>query len=410
MATKLDFLGLNKLPLLPDPEDESLNSEFSLNYSPPEGFNESSLLSSFCSDPQQQPYITEEPLPIHLTFLRAQGGSSAMVDKVGFHLWHDYDSNPKKIHLLVSKTNSTFVQWDVFLLEQKSGMHNFRIKPIPLEMRYLKLVILENYGGKVTYLNSLSFSSERRSLAMNSMKSTHKSLSDYKRKRSEADNSKLQRSMRGPKLSAQMDFPSQLKSPNKSSDRAIRAGRGSPAQGVDSIKTEITELALKNKKAKLCSNYKDLATLKSIESDSEVKFEEILQGRNGLETKIKEMEAQMRSLFAFKADVERQLDVFGDRLETLENKIERELVRSDTVEFHRISMLKGNPKAGLLDLEREEPKEKPAEKEKAKEKPRDTAREEGGMKDLVSQLRSKLDERTKKLRSLELKYDLAKLN
>lgn len=85
------------------------------------------------------------------------GDKRPEVNTVGFHCWYDYLSNPKSLRLFCSKNGTNFMEWDTFLLPRVAGETTFKIRPIPAEYCYLKVVINTNYGDEVTYLNCVVF-------------------------------------------------------------------------------------------------------------------------------------------------------------------------------------------------------------------------------------------------------------
>lgn len=81
----------------------------------------------------------------------------------GIFCWHGYNSNPKLIEIQISKTNidkNEFYSLGLYELELKSGIQIIPIKfNEDLEnnknIKYLKIIIKENYGEKWTYINQI---------------------------------------------------------------------------------------------------------------------------------------------------------------------------------------------------------------------------------------------------------------
>ena len=81
----------------------------------------------------------------------------------GIFCWHGYNSNPKLIEIQISKTNidkNEFLSLGLYELEIKSGIQVFPIEFCnDLEdkkiIKYLKIIIKENYGEKWTYINQI---------------------------------------------------------------------------------------------------------------------------------------------------------------------------------------------------------------------------------------------------------------
>ena len=81
----------------------------------------------------------------------------------GIFCWHGYNSNPKVIELLINETNdikNEYQSLGLFNLELKSGIQTFPIKYTKnidncKNIKYLKIIIKENFGEKWTYINQI---------------------------------------------------------------------------------------------------------------------------------------------------------------------------------------------------------------------------------------------------------------
>ena len=81
----------------------------------------------------------------------------------GIFCWHGYNSNPKVIELLINEENDMNKEYQslgLFHLELKSGLQIFPIKytkncPNNKNIKYLKIIIKENFGEKWTYINQI---------------------------------------------------------------------------------------------------------------------------------------------------------------------------------------------------------------------------------------------------------------
>ena len=81
----------------------------------------------------------------------------------GIFCWHGYNSNPKVIELLINESNdikNEFQSLGIFNLELKSGIQIFNIKYSKnidncKSIKFLKIIIKENFGEKWTYINQI---------------------------------------------------------------------------------------------------------------------------------------------------------------------------------------------------------------------------------------------------------------
>ena len=85
-----------------------------------------------------------------------------MYKSFGIHCWHGYNSNPKTIELLFNTNNSkdNFISLGTFNLELKAGKQIFpldykNIRDNVKSIKYLKIIIKENYGSDWTYINQI---------------------------------------------------------------------------------------------------------------------------------------------------------------------------------------------------------------------------------------------------------------
>jgi hypothetical protein len=85
-----------------------------------------------------------------------------MYKSFGIHCWHGYNSNPKTIELLFNSNNSkdNFISLGTFNLELKAGKQIFpldykNIRDNVKSIKYLKIIIKENYGSDWTYINQI---------------------------------------------------------------------------------------------------------------------------------------------------------------------------------------------------------------------------------------------------------------
>ena len=81
----------------------------------------------------------------------------------GIFCWHGYNSNPKVIELLINESSdiqNEFQSLGMFNLELKSGIQIFNIKYSKnidncKSIKFLKIIIKENFGEKWTYINQI---------------------------------------------------------------------------------------------------------------------------------------------------------------------------------------------------------------------------------------------------------------
>ena len=91
-----------------------------------------------------------------------------MYKSFGVYCWHGYNSNPKTIELLFNNTNKSnddFISLGTFNLELKAGKQIFPLDFSHIQdnnitdnvknIKYIKIIIKENYGGDWTYINQI---------------------------------------------------------------------------------------------------------------------------------------------------------------------------------------------------------------------------------------------------------------
>ena len=108
-------------------------------------------------------WLTEEGLPQWICI--TLGGISQSVDivvrTVGWHCWHPYTTNPKKVTVHVSSDGSKFKLWDTFTSQQSRGTQLFCCAPISSSVHpFIALEITETFGGNQTYMNRVYLYSE----------------------------------------------------------------------------------------------------------------------------------------------------------------------------------------------------------------------------------------------------------
>ena len=88
---------------------------------------------------------------------------SNIYQSFGVFCWHGYNSNPKLIELKISEENNDINDYQslgLYKLEQKSGVQIFPIKynknnENAQKIKYIKIIIKENYGEEWTYINQI---------------------------------------------------------------------------------------------------------------------------------------------------------------------------------------------------------------------------------------------------------------
>ncbi|CAD8087001.1 unnamed protein product [Paramecium sonneborni] len=73
----------------------------------------------------------------------------------GFDCWHDYQSNPSVIELMVSLNGENFITWTTLYPELKQGIQLFQIDPLGTRYQFIKIIIKETFGASKTYLNQV---------------------------------------------------------------------------------------------------------------------------------------------------------------------------------------------------------------------------------------------------------------
>ena len=88
---------------------------------------------------------------------------SNIYQSFGIFCWHGYNSNPKLIELKINEENNDINDYQslgLYKLEQKSGVQIFPIKynknyENAQKIKYIKIIIKENYGEEWTYINQI---------------------------------------------------------------------------------------------------------------------------------------------------------------------------------------------------------------------------------------------------------------
>lgn len=73
----------------------------------------------------------------------------------GFDCWHDYQTNPAVIELLVSTDAENYINWITLYPELRQGIQLFQIDPLGRKYTYLKIVVRETFGASKTYMNQI---------------------------------------------------------------------------------------------------------------------------------------------------------------------------------------------------------------------------------------------------------------
>ena len=104
----------------------------------------------------------------------------------GIFCWHGYNSNPKVIELLINESNdikNEYQSLGIFNLELKSGIQIFNIKYNKnitncKNIKFLKIIIKENFGEKWTYINQIMLYEEDEKYINNILKESLISLKE----------------------------------------------------------------------------------------------------------------------------------------------------------------------------------------------------------------------------------------
>ena len=104
----------------------------------------------------------------------------------GIFCWHGYNSNPKVIELLINESNdikNEYHSLGIFNLELKSGIQIFNIKYNKTidnckQIKFLKIIIKENFGEKWTYINQIMLYDEDETYINNILKASMISLKE----------------------------------------------------------------------------------------------------------------------------------------------------------------------------------------------------------------------------------------
>ena len=87
------------------------------------------------------------------------------------HCWHDYDSNPKKISIhSAAKLDDFFTPLKNVVLKKTDKLQTISINACKREHKFVKMIVEENFGGKITYINHLRFVFKSKSRKMTNSK------------------------------------------------------------------------------------------------------------------------------------------------------------------------------------------------------------------------------------------------
>ena len=114
----------------------------------------------------------------------------------GVFCWHGYNSNPKFIELQISEGNNDIKEYQslgLYELEQKSGIQIFPIKYNRImenskNIKYIKIIIKENFGEDWTYINQIMLYEQDSSLINNALKDSIISFSKNENSKNYVDN------------------------------------------------------------------------------------------------------------------------------------------------------------------------------------------------------------------------------
>lgn len=84
-----------------------------------------------------------------------------VIRTIGWHCWHPYKTNPKKVLLHVSPDGENFKLWDTFEANSHKGTQLFCCAPIRIKIfPFIALEVVQNFGGNQTYMNRIYFYSD----------------------------------------------------------------------------------------------------------------------------------------------------------------------------------------------------------------------------------------------------------
>jgi len=114
----------------------------------------------------------------------------------GVFCWHGYNSNPKLVEFLISEGNDDIKEYQslgLYELEQKSGIQIFPIKNNKIlenskNIKFIKIIIKENFGEDWTYINQIMLYDKDSNRINNVLKDSIISLSKNENSQNYVDN------------------------------------------------------------------------------------------------------------------------------------------------------------------------------------------------------------------------------
>ena len=101
-------------------------------------------------------WLSEQGLPQEVTIclsgLRTRPDSLTCF---GWYCWHSYKSNPSLVELWTSVDCSAWTRWGAFSTSCRHGYSLFPIDPIPGEVQYLKIIVVDTHGAANVYINQV---------------------------------------------------------------------------------------------------------------------------------------------------------------------------------------------------------------------------------------------------------------
>lgn len=113
----------------------------------------SSTADNLLVDREDQLWIAgEAPQSVTLKL----SASHSPLNYAGWHVWHDYMTNPKRVEIASGESMTAMVPLLVCQALPGAGTQVWKLpKPIPQEHRYVRFTIAETFGPGLTYMNSV---------------------------------------------------------------------------------------------------------------------------------------------------------------------------------------------------------------------------------------------------------------
>jgi len=111
------------------------------------------LASNLLNSNPRKLWLSKEGLPQDFTIDLTELREKRVFECFGWSCWHAYSSNPSVVELYLGQENK-FVKWATLYSELRPGAQYFAIDPVD-NWDYLKVVVTNTFGASKTYMNQV---------------------------------------------------------------------------------------------------------------------------------------------------------------------------------------------------------------------------------------------------------------